>query len=259
MMSVNLPFGRTQVTTGELDDYIDRSVASKELASANVSSVDDAIESFIETIPPLLEWLEEYGREYPWRWATDPWEIYATEILLQRTRSDAVADIYTDFFDSFSDPQRLLSTDESKLRSTVRPLGFVNHRVRTLREAAELCGEYGGEVPEDLQALKRPWRVGPYTARACLLFAYDEPLALVDTNTARIAGRIFDYPLPAQPHKSTRVYRFLDVLVPSDPSLARAVNLALLDLGALICTNDNPDCHSCPLASGCAYFEQSRA
>ncbi|WP_267644137.1 hypothetical protein [Haloarchaeobius amylolyticus] len=256
MTTVDLPFGRTQVTVDELHEYIDRKTASKELASADVPNADNAVESFIQAIPPLLEWLEEYGREYPWRLATDSWHIYATEILLQRTRSDAVADLYADFFDCFPDPQEVITAEEIELENTVRPLGFANHRVRTLREAAELCAEYDGEVPEDLQALQRPWRVGPYTARACLLFAFDEPLALVDTNTARITGRVFDYPLPAQPHKSTRVYRLLDALVPSDPALARAFNLALLDLGALICTNDNPECPSCSLAPSCTYFKE---
>lgn len=74
-----------------------------------------------------------------------------------------------------------------------------------------------------------------------------------DVNTARITGRFFDYPLPTQPHKSDEVYRFLDALVPDLPGLARSFNLALLDLGALWCTDGSPECESCPVRTDCAY------
>ena len=259
MSTVDLPFGRTRTTVAELRGRIDVETACEEQVSADVSAPQEAVDSFLESIPSLLVWLEEHGREYPWRRTTDPWQVYATEILLQRTRSDAVDEIYADFFTRYPDPDTLLVANEDRLRETVRPLGFVNHRVRTLREAAELCvDEHDGDVPRDIEALQRPWRVGPYTARASLLFAFGEPLAIVDTNTARITGRVFDYPLPSQPHKSTSLYRLLDALVPSDPPLARAFNLALLDLGAMTCTIENPDCENCPLAPTCAYVEANR-
>lgn len=254
MSPVNLPFGRTEVSIDEIRGCIDTDTASEELEDTGTLNPEHAVESFSEVVPVLLEWFADYGRDYPWRWTTDPWHVYVTEILLQRTRSDAVADIYADFFSDFPIPGTVHDADEDTIRNRIRQLGVVNHRVRTLKEAAALCvHEYDGEVPPDLDALQRPWRVGPYTARACLLFAFEEPFALVDTNTARIVSRVFEYPLPTQPHKSARVYRLLDALVPSDPSLARAFNLALLDLGALVCTIESPDCANCSLSSGCAY------
>jgi len=260
MAVVDLPFGRTRVTVDELRKSVDIESAGNELASADVSNPELAVDSFVESVPALLAWLKEHGREYPWRQTTEPWRVYATEMLLQRTRSDAVDNVYRDFFARFPDPGAILAADEDRLRNVVRPLGFFNHRVRTLQEAAELCvDEYDGMVPDDIEALQRPWRVGPYTARACLLFAFGEPLAIVDTNTARIAGRVFDYPLPSQPHKSASLYRLLDALVPVDASLARAFNLALLDLGAMICTSETPDCVNCPLASACVYAKSNQS
>ncbi|MWG36677.1 hypothetical protein [Halomarina oriensis] len=255
MTSTDHPFGRTTTTLDELHGCVDVTDAKRVLNSIGVAKPDKAVEGFLDQMPTLLAWLDEHGRDYPWRRASDPWQIYASEILLQRTRSDAVADIYPEFFAQFPSARCLLEADEEDLRSIVHPLGFVNHRVRTLREAAELCAEVQDEVPADLEALQQPWRVGPYTARACLLFAFDQPMALVDTNTARIVGRVFDYPLPEQPHKSTRVQRLLDALAPDNPALARAFNLALLDLGALVCTSENPNCPACPLAEGCEYAQ----
>lgn len=233
-----LPFGRTTVTSEELREFVNEEGAANALREVGVDSPGVKVDEFLSALPALLSWLENHGREYPWRYTTDPWRIYATEILLQKTRGDAVGEIYDEFFSKFPRPRAVVEGSESQLREVVRTLGFVNHRVRSIQEAAELCvTEYGGEVPADLATLQEPWRVGPYTARACMLFAFQEPLALVDANTARITGRVFDYPLPEQPHKSESVYRFLDSLVPADGDLARAFNLALLDLGALRCTH----------------------
>ncbi|WP_323677696.1 hypothetical protein [Halorubellus sp. PRR65] len=254
MVSEALPFGQTSVTAVELRSHVDAAAATEALVAADVDHARERFDAVLETVPELLEWLSVHGREYPWRYTTDPWRVFATEILLQRTRGDAVAEIYNPFFSAFPTPNAVREADEADLRDLVRSLGFVNHRVRTLREAADLCVvENEGQVPTDLEALQRPWRVGPYTARACLLFAFQEPLALVDANTARITERVFGYPLPEQPHKSEAVYRFLDALVPDEPALARAFNLALLDLGALRCTNSNPDCSACPIQPSCLY------
>ncbi|WP_135365031.1 HhH-GPD family protein [Halosimplex halophilum] len=254
MVDPLFPFGRTQVTSEELRDHVDEHAALDVLQEVGVDSAGEKVDEFLTTLPQLLSWLETYGREYPWRYATDPWRIYATEILLQRTRADAVEEIYEEFFSTFSRPGAVLEKSETELRECIRSLGFVNHRVRSIQEAAELCVvNHDGAVPTDLEALQQPWRVGPYTARACMLFAFQEPLALVDANTARITGRVFEYPLPDQPHKSEVVYRFLDSLVPADGAMARAFNLALLDLGALRCTHAHPICEECPLNSGCTY------
>lgn len=254
MGEVELPFGETDASRDELLEVIDIDTAVSELEAVGVARSAAVVESFVGELPELLHWLDDAGREYPWRTTTDPWRIYATEILLQRTRSDAVAGLYEEFFESFPAPDSVLGADEADIHSLVSPLGFGNHRVRTLTEAAELCvHDFAGRVPQDLAALQRPWRVGPYTARACMIFAFGEPMALVDTNTARIIRRIFEYPLPEQPHKSERVYRFLDALAPADPGLARAFNFALLDLGALICTSTSPDCPSCPESPACRY------
>lgn len=87
------------------------------------------------------------------------------------------------------------------------------------------------------------------------LFARKQPLALVDVNFARVIERVLGYEMPQQPHKSDDVYELLNALVPSDPAAARAFNLAILDLGALICTPDNPTCESCPINAACNYYQ----
>lgn len=252
-----LPFGRTQVTASEYDRLIGRDEIVRHLESVGISDPEDRVTAFVQTVPDLLEWLEENGRDYPWRYTTDPWRIYATEILLQRTRADAVAEIYDSFFTTFPDPHAVIAVADQTIFEEVRSLGFGNQRTRSIREAARLCVEENdGNVPDDLEMLQKPWRIGPYSARACLLFAFNEPLALVDSNIARIFERVFDYEMPEQPHKSDAVYAFIETFIPDDPGLARGINFSFLDLGAMICTS-NPQCSSCPLNECCAYAQRT--
>lgn len=254
-----LPFGRTQVTTDELYSYIDIDGAIKSAARGGVTSPEERIINFVTELPALLSWLEQHGRTYPWRDTTDPWRVYTSEILLQRTRGDAVNEIYSEFFSQFPDPEALNDATEEEIRDVVHSLGFVNHRTRTLLDVGRiLCEDYDGEVPDSLEELKRPWRVGDYSARACQIFSRGEPLALVDVNFARVIGRVLGYEMPQQPHKSDNVYSLLDSLVPSDPALARAFNLAILDLGALVCTTGNPECELCPINAICHFYSENR-
>jgi len=255
-MNPRLPFGQTRVTTSEYDQLIERNEAIDRLEAENISNPRGRVGEFIQVIPNLLVWLEKNGRDFPWRHTTDPWRIYATEILLQRTRADAVENIYESFFTEFPSPSAVVEIDEQTIFEIIRPLGFGNQRTRSIREAAKLCEQHGGKVPADLETLQEPWRVGPYSARACLLFAFNTPLALVDSNIARILERVFDYGMPEQPHKSDGVYQFAESLIPDDAGLARAINFAFLDLGALICIDENPRCSVCPLNPSCVFAQE---
>lgn len=253
----HLPFGQTQIANAQYADLVDTEVAEELLTQNGVKNPDERLERFIAVCPTMLQWLERQGRHFPWRDTAYPWEVYATEILLQRTRAAAVEETYDAFFEEFPTPQALYDGDEETLRDLVRSLGFVNHRTRSLSEAAEMCvDEYGGSVPESLEALKRPWRVGDYSARACLMFTFGHVQPLVDTNFARVIGRVFDYEMPSQPHKDDTVYELLGALVPNESSVARAFNLAILDIGALVCSPESPDCEACPLSEGCAFAQQ---
>lgn len=250
-----LPFGRTSVSKAELHSLIDIETAVNVLKQEIGAGACDRVSRFIEQQPTLLAWLADNGRKYPWRLTQDPWRVYISEILLQRTRADAVADIYNDFFNLFPGPDSLNRASENEIKQMVKSLGFSNHRTRTLQDVAQLCKtEHEGNVPESLAELQQPWRVGPYTARATMMFAFNKPVALVDTNVARVTERVFGFEMPSQPHKSDHVYRFMDALVPDDPAVCRAINLSFLDLADAICTPESPDCQNCPLGPACAFW-----
>lgn len=257
----DLPFGRTDVTVEEISNSAPIEPTVEELVTqGQTETVARAqVRDFLSVVPHLLNWLATNGRIYPWRQTTDPWQVYISEILLQRTRADAVEAIFEDFFQAYPKPKSILQANEEEIYELVQPLGFGNQRTRTLQDVATIIQEdYGGQVPEDLDALQRPWRVGPYSARATLLFAFGISIELVDANFVRVFSRVFDYEMPSQPHKRAQVYRLIRGVTPSDPELARAFNLAILDLGAVICRQSSPECYHCPLRDGCAFPEEDK-
>ena len=46
---------------------------------------------------------ESHGRDFPWRHTSDPYHIFVSEVMLQRTQAGRVASKYTNFINRFPD------------------------------------------------------------------------------------------------------------------------------------------------------------
>lgn len=69
---MDLPFGQTQISASEYAELVDRDKIVSYLEAVEATDPRLRVTCFIETIPVLLEWLDQYGRDYPWRHTTDP-------------------------------------------------------------------------------------------------------------------------------------------------------------------------------------------
>lgn len=199
----------------------------------------------------LVRWHRRKSRDYPWRRTGDPWLVLASEILLRRTRADAVAEVWRDFERKFPKPQDVVDRP-AELRQLLRPLGLRWRVENLIALARHIVNKRGGEVPSTREGLLELPGVGNYVADAVRAFAFGEPVVLVDSNTARIASRVFGLP---QKWSSLRnldlrasVARLTGVRPPSPQ-----VNLALLDLGGTICVSGRPRCRECPVRMLCRY------
>jgi A/G-specific adenine glycosylase len=199
----------------------------------------------------LLAWGLSHGRAFPWRSTSDPYRLLIAEMMLRRTQARQVVPVYEDFVRQYPTPQALASAAEKDVEQRLRPLGL-SWRIPAFRQMAQcVVTEYGGKVPRDRAALLSLSGVGEYVAEAVRCFAYNEPVALLDTNTVRVAGRYFGFPVHAESRRRAPVKRAVARLV--DPHAPRASNLALLDLAATVCRPKQPLCECCPVAAGCAW------
>lgn len=206
----------------------------------------------------LIKWFGSARRDYPWRHAQDPYAILLAERLLQQTAArECLVDAYEQLLRKYPSPTSLAQADLSELEAAIRPLGFVYRAGLLRRMAQELVDRHAGLVPQSLNELLSLTGVGDYAARAVLSFAFGQDIAVVDTNVARFLYRLYgiEGPLPANPSRKRRLIELANSLVP--PGHSKDYNLAVLDLGAQVCTPKKPKCVECPVNHFCAFYAQT--
>ena len=133
-------------------------------------------------------------------------------------------------------------------------LGYYS-RARNLHRCAQVVvKDYNGEFPDTYQELLKLPGVGKYTAAAIASFAFKEPVAVVDGNVYRVLSRVFGVYDDIQTNRSQKNFQELaNALI--DEKKPDEHNQAMMELGAVQCTPQNPDCMYCPLQSNCYAFE----
>jgi A/G-specific adenine glycosylase len=199
----------------------------------------------------LLAWGDEHRRDLPWRATRDPWAILVAEVMLQQTQVPRVVPRWEAFLEEWPTPSACAAAPLSEVLERWQGLGYPR-RARNLWLAAQRCVElHDGAMPTSLDDLLALPGVGPYTARAVLAFALEQPVGVVDTNIARVLARVAGERLTPK-----RAQASADAWV--DPERPWAWNQTLMDVGARFCRPASPGCDGCPLAPWCAWHRDGR-
>jgi len=192
----------------------------------------------------LLDWYARHKRELPWRRNTDAYRVWISEIMLQQTRVAAVLEHYRIFLEAFPTVAALAEGSEERVLTLWSGLGYYR-RARMMHRAAQVVvSELGGVIPRNAQGLMRLPGVGRYTAAAIASIAYGEPVAVVDGNVERVLSRM-DGEEYENASAWPRAQELLDRGRPGD------WNQAMMELGATVCTPQNPQCLACPVRKWC--------
>lgn len=126
---------------------------------------------------------KKYGRhDLPWRKTRDPYKIMVSEVMLQQTQVPRVLEKYREFVKRFPTAHTLAKAPLSDVLKVWSGLGY-NRRGKYLHDAAkEIVKKYKGIIPKDVAALRALPGMGPYTASAVRVFAFDLPDILIETN-----------------------------------------------------------------------------
>ncbi len=205
----------------------------------------------VPTWPDLGPWFAANGRDLPWRHQRDPWPILVAEVMLQQTQVARVVDRWERFLDRFPTVGAIADAPVAEVIEEWAGLGYNRRAVNLHRCARAVVADHGGRFPTELDDLLALPGVGPYTARAVRVFAFERDDAVLDTNVARILARVVGRPLGR-----AEAQRVADAAVPVGRGWLW--NQALLDVGAGHCVARVPHCDGCPLASGCTWFGRGR-
>ena len=191
----------------------------------------------------LLEWFEKNGRHaLPWRQTTNAYHIYLSEIMLQQTQVSRVQEhFYPLFLKHYPTIKDLANASLEDILSHWSGLGYYN-RARNLHKAAQSLQK---EFPKTKKELLKLAGIGEYTASAIASFAFNECVAVVDTNIKRVLQRLFNKEKLSSKEALELANKFLNYKNP------KKHNLALMDLGAMICTAKEAKCELCPLEPFC--------
>ena len=199
----------------------------------------------------VLEWFERSGRKFPWREKGESvYRRVVTEVLLQRTRAETIAQFYESFFSRYPDWDSLACATVAEIEVQLKPIGMWRQRAPRLKAMACAVIQLGC-LPSTEDALRQIPAVGQYVANAALLFQGISAKPLLDAGMARVLERYFGkrglVDIRYDPYLQSLSGR---VVSAGDPIKA---NWAILDLAAIICRTKRPRCVDCPLEPGCLH------
>jgi A/G-specific adenine glycosylase len=207
----------------------------------------------------VLDWYADHARELPWREPdAGPWAVLVSEIMLQQTPVSRVLPAYADWMARWPTPAALAADEPGEAVRAWGRLGYPRRALRLHECAVVITQRHGGVFPTDLQDLLALPGVGAYTARAVASFAHRQRHPVVDTNVRRVLSRVILGTADSPPGSAARDLALAGPLVPTDAEVAARYAVAVMELGALVCTARAPRCADCPVVAGCAWFKAGK-
>lgn len=203
---------------------------------------------------PILGWYDDHARDLPWRRPdASAWSVLVSELMLQQTPVARVLPVHTAWLDRWPSPAALAAEAAGEAVRMWGRLGYPRRALRLHSAAQAIVERHGGEVPHSYDDLLALPGVGDYTAAAVASFAYGQRHAVLDTNVRRVLARaVGGDELPPPTVTAAERQRAVDLL-PEDEPTAATWAVAVMELGALVCTAREPRCGECPVAHRCAW------
>lgn len=204
------------------------------------------------SVTNLLDWYESSRRDLPWREpGVSAWQILVSEFMLQQTPVSRVLPVWSDWVRRWPTPSATAAASAADILRAWGKLGYPRRAKRLHECATVVARDHADVVPDDVDTLLTLPGVGSYTARAIACFAYGRSVPVVDTNVRRVVTRVVHGRADAAAPSATRDHADVAALLPSDGTAPR-FSVALMELGAIVCTARAPRCGLCPLGE-CAW------
>lgn len=212
----------------------------------------------------LIRWFEVNARDLPWRRTRDPYAIWISEVMLQQTQVKTVVPYWSRWMDKLPDVKALAEADERVVLKLWEGLGYYSRARNLLRAAKVIVESHAGRFPDTEEALLALPGIGRYSAGAIGSIAFNQPRPILDGNVIRVLTRLLAIEgSPREGALNAALWELASDLVATAADLdykantpfaagnCSAVNQALMELGATICTASGPACNACPVRGHC--------
>lgn len=175
-------------------------------------------------------------------------QLLVAVVLSAQCTDKRVNQVTPELFAHYPDARTMAEADEAEIYEYVKSVSYPNAKAQHLVELSRmLVEEYGGEVPNDFDALLRLPGVGRKTANVMQAVAFGQSAMPVDTHVYRVSHRLGLVPSTAD--TPLKVEKMLVKHIPAE-DLARAHHWLLLH-GRYVCTSRKPHCDKCELSNIC--------
>ena len=177
------------------------------------------------------------------------YELMIAVRLSAQCTDERVNKVTPALFERFPTLDAFAEADVAEVEDYVRSCGFYHHKARDIVLSCQMLrDEYGGRVPDTMEALLRIPGVGRKTANLLLGDLYGKPAVVCDTHCIRITNKL-GLTVGKDPAK---VEEQLWKILPPEESSDFCHRLVLH--GRAVCDARKPACDRCTLAPYCKTF-----
>lgn len=202
----------------------------------------------------LINWFQKNQRDLPWRKNYEPYQVWISEIMLQQTQVKTVLPYFERWMKTLPTIKSVANAKEDKILKLWEGLGYYS-RARNIQKASKIIVEtHNGIFPFKFKDILELPGIGKYTAGAISSIAFNKKEPIVDGNIIRVLARLKNFPKNTRlPENIQKIWNWSEDLVPKN---SRDFNQGLMELGALICKPQNPNCLNCPIQKNCKAYEK---
>lgn len=176
-------------------------------------------------------------------------QLIVAVALSAQTTDKSVNLVTPALFERYPDAQALAEADAEEVSEYIKRIGTYKTKARNIVGMAQkLVSEYGGQVPEDYDALVSLPGVGRKTANVVLSVGFGHQRIAVDTHVFRVANRI------GLVHEKDVLKTELSLMERVPEDRWSRTHHSLIFHGRQCCDARKPKCDECPINTLCEYI-----
>jgi len=183
-----------------------------------------------------------------------PFELLISVLLSAQATDVSVNKAMRRMYPVANTPAKVLALGEEGVREYIKTIGLFRTKAKNVIATCKILVEqYGGEVPDDREALEALPGVGRKTANVILNTAFGHPTIAVDTHIFRVSNRT-----GLAPGKDVRaVETALEKFVPDE--FKQDAHHWLILHGRYVCRARVPECWHCAIEPLCEFRPKTPA
>lgn len=183
---------------------------------------------------------------------SNPYELLVAVVLSAQCTDKRVNIVTPALLEAYPTVQDLAAATCDEIYEYIKSVSYPNNKARSLAGASRtIVGQFGGEIPCDIDSLLTIPGVGRKTANVLLSVLWNKSAMAVDTHVFRVSERIG---LTVGSKNPLTTERILVKHLPHDV-VAKAHHWLILH-GRYVCKARRPECLNCGLTRVCRYFQK---